>query len=259
MIEELPKKTGRELILERMSVKHPDLDVEDDEAIFTAIGQDYDDFDSAQGKYAEANDALAKMLEVFESNPDAASLYVDLARGGTSVLEYLIERYGDDFREALEDPAMRDRIVEAEHKYRENVAKDAELREEAKANLATTLTALDEAAKECGVGEEERDAAFEAFVNMVDDAIRDKVSKDTWIMFIKGITHDEDVEQAGEEGEVRGRNTRIREALKKPDAKMPPMLGGQGGAISEAPAAPKYGGYLDEIEDGDWYTRMKKK
>lgn len=252
-----PAKTGREVVLERMRVKHPDIDGEDDEAIFGAINADYDEAEANAGKYAEANDALNKMLEVFESNPDAAALYVDLARGGKSVLEYLIEKYGDDFREALDDEEMRAKIVEAEHKYRETVAKDAQLKEEAKVNLEATLAALDEAADECGVGEEEKEAAFEAFVNMVDDAIRDKVSRDTWVMFIKGITHDSDVEDASVEGEVRGRNTRIREALKKPDTKMPPILGGQAGAPADRPQA-SYGGFLDRVKEGDWYTNAKK-
>lgn len=257
IVAEEPKKGRREVVVERMRVKHPDLDVDDEEALFGTIEADYAASESQAERYAKTEDALQKMLDVFNSNPEAAGLYVDLAKGGKSVLEYLIERFGDDFREALDDPDMRAKIVEAEHKYRAKVSRDKELQEEAKQNLSMSLDALDAAAAECEVGEAEREAAFNAFVSMVDDAIRDKVSKETWIMFIKGLTHDKNVEEAAEEGEVRGRNMRIRERLKKPIDRVPPMLGGQGN--DDMPSErPSYGGFLDKVREGDWYSRSKK-
>lgn len=246
-------KTGKELMLERLLVKHPDMDAADDEALYQVINSDYDTYEQGVADSARMKDSLDKMLDVFDRYPEAASLYVELARGGKSVIEYLLERYGDDFKLALEDrdPEVISKIAEAESKYRERVSKDNELREEAKRNLVTTLDALDAAAEEAGVDDEVKDAAFEQFANVVDDAIRDKVSKETWMMFIKGITHDSDVESALAEGEVRGRNTRIKEALRKPSERVPPAVGGQGGT----PRRQQGSGFLENVQNGDWYTR----
>ena len=253
--EMIPAKTGKELMIERLSVKHPELNGEDDEALFGAIGKDYDDYEKGLSENAKMRDSLDKMLSVFESSPEAAALYVDLAKGGKSVLEYLIENYGDDFMEALEsrDAEMIKKITEAENKYRTKMTTNAELAKEAEANLVVSLDALDEAAKEAGISDEDKDKAFEAYANMIDDAIRNKVSKETWTMFIKGLNHDKDVAEAADEGEIRGRNTKIVEKLRKP-SEVPPMMTGQGAA------APKrmFGGVLDRLDSEDWYSKSKK-
>lgn len=255
--EMTPIKTGKELMIERLSVKHPDLNGEDDEALFGAISKDYDDYEAGAGDNARMKDALDKMLAVFEESPEAAALYVDLAKGGKSVLEYLIENYGDDFLEALEDrdPATIAKITEAENKYRQKMANNAELTKQASENLAISLDALDEAAKEAGISDEDKDKAFEAYANMLDDAIRNKVSKETWMMFIKGINHDKDVAEAADEGEVRGRNAKIVEKLRKPTEIVPPTMSGQGASAPKR----KFGGILDSIDGDDWLTRAKGK
>ena len=103
------------------------------------------------------------------------------------------------------------------------------------------------------MSDEDKDKAFEAYANMLDDAIRNKVSKETWLMFIKGINHDKDVAEAADEGEVRGRNTKIVEKLKKPTTATPPMITGQG---AEAPKR-KFGGVLDNLSSSDWYEKSK--
>lgn len=250
-----PAKTGKELMLERLSVKHPDLTGKDDEALFGTIGADYDEYEAGAEKASKMKDSLDKMLEVFESSPEAAALYVDLAQGGKSVLEYLIENYGDDFLEALEDrnPETLKKLTTAENNYRAKVAKSAEQAKEAQENLVVSLDALDEAANEAGISDEDKEKAFEAYANMIDDAIRNKVSKDTWLMFIKGINHDKDVAEAADEGEVRGRNTKIVEKLRKP-TETPPMITGQG---AEAPKR-RFGGILDSLDSEDWYSKSQK-
>ena len=252
-----PAKTGKELMIERLSVKHPELNADDEESLFGVIGADYDEYDKQIESNAQMRESLNKMLAIFEESPEATALYVDLARGGKSVLEYLIENYGDDFLEALDDrdPDTIAKIAKAESNYRAKVAKDKELGEQATQNLGASLDALDEAAIEAGVSDEDKDKAFEVFANMLDDAIRNKVSKDTWMMFIKGINHDKDVAEAADEGEVRGRNFRIVEKLKKPTAATPPMITGQG---AEAPKR-KFGGALDQLSESDWYEKSKNK
>lgn len=253
--QEPKKKSGKELMLERLSVKHPDLDGEDDEALFGAIGADYDEWEAGAEVNARMKDSLDKMLEVFNASPEAAALYVDLAKGGKSVLEYLIENYGDDFKEALEarDEETIAKLTKAESNYRAKMAKNEELNKEAQANLVTSLDALDEAANEAGISDEDKDKAFEAYANLVDDAIRNKVSKETWLMFIKGINHDKDVAEAADEGEVRGRNTKIVEKLRKP-TDTPPVLSGQGASAPKR----KFGGILDSLDSEDWYSKASK-
>ena len=101
-------------------------------------------------------------------------------------------------------------------------------------NLPVSLDELDAALAELGCDTETADKAFAMFADIQRDAIVDKVTKDTWIMFLKGIMHDGDVEEASHVAEVKGRNAKIEEKLKagkKADA-MPPSLGG-GGSLDE--------------------------
>lgn len=255
-IQELAPKSGKELLIERLKIQRPDLDVDDEESFYGAINADYDGYEAGENEKKQMRDSLDKMLEVFDKHPEAAALYVDLARGGKSVLEYLIERYGDDFKAILEDkdPAKIAKIAQAENKYRSRILSEEELKKESETNLLSSLDLLDEAAAEAGLSDEEKDAVFESFASMIDDAIKNKVSKDTWVMIIKGNQHDKDVASAIEEGEVRGRNTRIAEKVRKPAERVPPTLGGQAPAVQRR----RLGGILDHLSEKDWYEKGKE-
>lgn len=245
-------------MLERLKAKKPDLNIEDEEAVFGAINDDYDESD----EYRTSNEASNKrVLDILERDGRAGQFFVEMINGKDPLIA-MIEEYGPDFRVALEDPEKAEEIAEANKKYREKILKSKELETEAEANLQASLDALDAAQSESGVSDEVITKVTELYAQIVRDAIVDKVDKATWDMLIKAVNYDADVADAEHMGEVRGKNTRIDEFKRKvtqSDA-MPPALGGQ--PVAQAPQRdPMDEGFLARAKQPSIYERggMKRK
>lgn len=170
--------------MERLKGKCPELNIDDEEELYSSLSDDYDDY---EGK-AQEIDGYRKNEEMlvgaFEKNPKIASMFLEMAKGENPFL-YLIENFGDEFREALENPDLKEQITERHAKYMERLTKNKEMEEQAKANLTASLDALTEVQTELGYSDEDVTTAFDNFTQIIDDAIFDKESKETWIIFLK--------------------------------------------------------------------------
>ena len=74
---------------------------------------------------------------------------------------------------------------------------------------------LDEYQQKNGLNDDQVDAAMELLLGIIKDGVMGKFTADSIDMAMKAINHDVDVEVAGHEGEVRGKNTKIEEKLRK--------------------------------------------
>lgn len=240
-------KSKREALVERLSGKYPDKDFSDVETLSGQISDDYDAYDKELGGYKEREKALSDM---FTSDPRSASFITSWRRGADPTIE-LIRRFGDDFKAALDDPAMQEQIAEANKEYVDRVAKGKELEAEYQKNIGETLDYLDVLTKDGTMSESDVDDAMALLTGIVHDGIVGKFSPETIDMAVKALKHDTDVEEAGYEGEVRGRNAKISERLrhsKKGDGTA--QLDGQnsnGGGRGQA----RHYGALDRYEDGN--------
>lgn len=208
-------RSKRELLQERLAKKYPDKDFSDDDSFFGQISDDYDASDEELNGYKEREGKFADLLT---SDPRSASFLVDW-KNGKNPLVALIERFGEeDFREALDDPALREQLSEANQKFVERVAKEKDLEEEYNANLAETLAYLDKLQEEEGLSDEEIAETVQFLANIVKDGIVGKFTPESIEMARKALHHDENVAVASEEGEVRGRNAKIEEKLRKKGA-----------------------------------------
>lgn len=243
-------KNGKQRVIDRMKAKKPDLNYDDEEALYSSINDDYDAIDGELKGYKENEE---KLLGAFNKDPRIASLFLAMTKGENPLL-YLIDNFGqDEIRAALDDPEMKDKIVEKQNAYLERQSKNSQLEEAAKQNITISLDALEEAKSELGCSDEDADKAFEMFAQIQEDAIVDKVTKDTWLMLLKGLNHDMDIENAAHEAEIRGRNAKIDKEKKKntiPDG-IPPQLGGQGALSNKAGRKPVIEGALAKYSDDD--------
>jgi len=243
-------KNGKQRVIDRMKAKKPDLNYDDEEALYSSINDDYDALDGELKGYKENEE---KLLGAFNKDPRIASLFLAMTKGENPLL-YLIDNFGqDEIRAALDDPEMKDKIVEKQNAYLERQSKNSQLEEAAKQNITISLDALEEAKSELGCSDEDADKAFEMFAQIQEDAIVDKVTKDTWLMLLKGLNHDMDIENAAHEAEIRGRNAKIDKEKKKntiPDG-IPPQLGGQGALSNKAGRKPVIEGALAKYSDDD--------
>lgn len=211
MVEDNQVKSKRDAQIERLRNKHPEKRFEDDEEIYGQISDDYDQYEHDLGEYRKQEKTLSDM---FDADPRSAEFLVAMHRGEDPVVG-LVRNFGIEIKDVLDDPAMQDKIAEANKEYVERVAKSKELDAEYERNMATTLDTLREFQRERGMTDEQIDAVVDALLQIVRDGVMGKFDVSTLDMMTKAINHDSDVTIAAEEGRVAGRNDKIVEGLRR--------------------------------------------
>lgn len=231
-------KSKRDMAIERLRAKYPEGQFDDDEQLFSRINDDYDQYDSELAGYRERE---GKLSDMFTSDPRSARLMMEW-RNGDDPAVALVRLYGQDIKDAIDDPEKQEAIAEANKEYMERVAKEKQYEEEYSANLAESLTLLEKAQQERGLSDEQIDDAMGWLIGIAKDAMMGKFSPETIEMAIKAQNYDNDVAQAGEEGEVRGKNAKITETLRKPTrGDGTAQLDGKNGGGRRRPALPDMG------------------
>lgn len=197
--------------IDRLRKKYPDKKFEDDEEVFGAISDDYDEYEQRLGDHQKQLDALSEM---FASDPRSAQYLTDMHNGQDPVLG-LVRNFGVEIKDVLDDPEMQEKIAEANKDYVERVAKSKKLDEEYEKNLEASLDTLRGFQGERGMSDEQIDAVMDFILGIVRDGVMGKFSAETLDMACKAINHDEDVAAASEEGEIAGRNSKIVEQYRK--------------------------------------------
>lgn len=205
-------KSKRQSLTERMQGRYPDMDFNDEEQLFGRISDDYDQHDQELAGYKERE---GKFSDMFTSDPRSARLMMSWKDGDDPAVA-LVRLYGTDITEAINDPEKQDAIAEANKEYMERVAKEKEYEEQYSANLADSLKTLEQMQQEKGISDEQMDGAMEWIITVAKDAMLGKFTTEVIEMAIKAQNYDNAVEEAQQEGEVRGRNTKIEEKLRKP-------------------------------------------
>lgn len=240
-------KSKREIALERLRGKYPEEQFDDDEQVFGRINDDYDQYDSELAAYKERE---GKFSDMFTSDPRSARLMMDWKNGDDPAIA-LVRLYGQDIKEAIDDPEKQEAIAEANKEYMERVAKEKQYEEEYTANLTESLTSLEKAQQERGLSDEQVDDAMSWLIGVAKDAMMGKFSPETIEMAIKAQNYDADVEQAGVEGEVRGKNTKVKETLRKPTTgDGTPQIAGKNGGQKSASSLPDMGA-MERFGDGN--------
>ena len=229
-------KSNRDRYTERLKAKYPDKEFADDEALFGQINDDYDSYDNELSGYREREKALS---DLFASNPRSAAFLTDWRKGEDPIIG-MVRKFGDDFKAALEDPEKQEALAAANKEFAERIAQEEQYEGEYQTNINETLTTLEAMQQEEGLSDEDIDNAMEFLMGIVRDGIMGKFTRESVIMALKAIKHDSDVEQADREGEVRGRNTKIEEKLRKGSksdgtANLGSKNGGGKGAAREMP------------------------
>lgn len=233
VVQSTPERPNkREELLALMREDYPDSDFADD-ADF------YDTLYNERGRYKTTEEQAAKLREAFVKDPRIAGL-LNFAKDGGNPIIYLIEHYGDEFRDALDDPDKAEEIAEAHKKYQETVAKNKEIEELSAANLHTSAANLDALQSEHNLTDEEVLDIFQTASGYALDATTNLYTKEFLAAIMRAKNYDKDVEAASMEGEVRGRNERIAEQLrKKKPTGVPPTLSGDSSGKATSPVRPK--------------------
>lgn len=219
-------KSKRELFLERMKGKYPDKNFDDEEEFYDTLGGEFDAYDEERGK-REENDK--RINDLFTGNPRFAAFFMDTAGGDSPVVAF-IRHFGKDVLEGTDDEEFVSKITEEDSNYKNKVSENKRIEEEQKANLENSQKVFDKFQEDNGLSDEEMDALVESACNKAGAIFMGIFDEETLTSELKAMNHDTDVESAYQEGEIKGRNSKISKEKKKqtvPDG-MPAMLGGSG-------------------------------
>lgn len=198
----------KDKMLERMRAKHPESNFEDEEILY---GQISDDLDELDGELSTLREREKSFVDMFTENPRSAEFLMAWKNGGDPMIE-LVRAYGTEgLKEMIDDPAKLDEVAEANKKYLERVAKSNALEEEYKANLAKSMEDI----ATIDGDDAKIDEAVEWLMRIGRDASMGIVNPKDVKVAMKALAYDADVETAAIEGEVRGRNAKIDEKLRK--------------------------------------------
>lgn len=211
MAEPQAVKSKREQFMDRMRGKYPDKDFSDEESYFGQINDDYDEYERKIGDYEEKE---GKLRDMFASDPRSAQ-FLTQWRDGKNPVVALVEMYGDDFMEEMRDPEKQAEIAQASKDFAERVAKEKDYEEQYRANIQQTIGMLDKMQADEGLSDDDIDQAMEFLVTIMKDGILGKFTPESVRMALKACRYEGDMKQAEMEGEVRGRNERIEEKLRK--------------------------------------------
>lgn len=229
-----PLEDKRTKLRDRIKERYPDDDLDDDDTFYDRVNKDYDDYESELGTHREQ---AQKLSDMFSTDPRSAEFLQDWQAGEDPVMS-LIKRFGVEIRDILDDPDRQEEIAEANQQYLLQVAENKRLDEEYQANQAESLDYLERLQDERGIPDEEIDAAMALLIGIVRDGIVGKFSPETIEMALKAVNYERDLNETSEEAELRGRNAKITEKLRKPtESDGLPQLGG--GNAGVAPAQPQ--------------------
>lgn len=244
MAEEKQVKSRRDQFGERLKKKYPDREYADDEALFGQINDDYDEYDSQLSGYKERE---SKLTDMFTKDPQSAQFITDMAQGKDPWVS-LISRIGiDGVKDMLDDPSKMDEFAKSNKEYVDRMSKQKGLEEEWEKNMKTTLSMLEQKQQELGLTYEQIDAAADWIKEVTNDAVIGIIKPETIDMALKAINHDADIAAASEEGEIRGKNSKVEAQLRKPKrGDGTPTLAG----ANNAPAPSRQKGSIFDIADG---------
>lgn len=236
------KKPGRERLTGRYSGKYPDRKWDEEGSDSDIFGLAADELDDYDRRKAENDKQRKEFNDLFNRDPMSAGMIRSWAKGESTPISYLVTRFGDKLKEALNSEEGKKQFAEAHEKYLAKEAADAKADEDYTNAMKQSLETLKAYGEKHGLDEEAQVQLFLKAHKYVEDALDGVYSEEFFKMVNDGGNHDTDVARARTEGEVAGRNTKINRELRKGSTAkmMPPSLGSQT-FNSEEEGAPEKG------------------
>lgn len=214
--ESKPAPNARGRIVAGFKAERPEdeaFDYDDDEALFGRIESRMKSDREALDKSRKYEQDLSDMLS---GDGRSAAFLQSMASGENPVIA-LVRQYGTAILDAASDPEMMEQLAKASDEWLEKQANDELFVKDSKKKWTESLEALDEVQDSKGWSDAQVEQALADLLDLADNASRGDISADVIEMLIKARGYDEAVLSASREGEVKGRNAKISEKLKKQD------------------------------------------
>lgn len=242
--------TSRERWRERLTKRYPDrqfvgqdgTDAQD--VIDDSLDEMFGEYESRENEYTTNS---KRLNDLFASDPRIGSLFMRWAEGG-NIMEHLIEDFGDEFLDALGSEEGKSKFLDAQNRWLDKVSQNKAAEEEAEANFRQSIEALNAFQQEHNLTDEEAIAVFDKVHKIGTDMVRGIYDPESFLMAYNAMNHDKDVDVARAEGELAGKNAKIKEKMRAGsdlERNLPPALNGQGASVAERKPANKRRTALD--------------
>lgn len=207
MAEEI-KETKREAFRKRIAERKPDLNLDDEDAYYGYMGDMMDEYDT----YRESSEIMRKNLETSPALTDMLSA----ARGNKDFdpVIWMVEYEGLDLDALRDDPDYMVKLTEARNKQLAQRAKKEETDKLIEENIPKSIAALQAKRDELGLSDEQASDILSEIFQMGSDLEVGIVPIRMFELMAKGMTRDEDVVAAREEGVAEGLNTKVTDKLR---------------------------------------------
>ena len=218
-------KSRRDTFRESFASRHPDVNMEDEEAYYTALDDEYNSREEELKRNRENNEKLNNM---FLENPNAAYFMNDLLDGKKQMGVALIEQFGELFKDAVNDPSPENvkAFADALDAHAKQIKKNDELQAQFEQNVDASETTIENWATEHKATPEQIDAMREFINTQFGNLVTGIITPEMLDFAYKGLNYDKDVAAAEETGEATGRNQRIQEKMRKGKGDGMPMIAG---------------------------------
>lgn len=244
----MPEMSDIEYLRQRTSKRHEGQQFGSDDDYYRQMRADADEDDAYMKQYRE-NEGMVN--ELFASDPRAADFWNQWKRHpDKNPIAYMIRVYGvDGLKEELENPDFADRFEAANKEYLDRIAEGKNYADQLQSNLDKSLDVIEAWGQKNGLSTEEADKVAEQVFERYKRIHLGELTEDDLDWVFKAQNHDADVENAGREGEIRGRNQRIQEKLRKGSGNPMPSLGGTAASNSQQ-AVPMVTTGREEYQNG---------
>lgn len=223
------KKSNRDTFMERYKADYPDDNFEDEEAMYGRMNERT----AAYDRLKTNDDNFRKLVN---EHPEYGGMVADMMEGRNFIESFLGRFSKDDILAAYEDEAMAKKLADAQAEYLKGQEDSKKLREEGDANVQESIARLQAYCEAHGIDEAGATELWGKCLDFGSDVLKGIFTDDLFDIVSKGMSHDEDVAAAREEGEIAGHNAKVQTQLAKgqgPGGIPPTFDGGQGKAAAE--------------------------
>ena len=226
------RKSRRDTFRENFSTRHPDVNMDDEEAYYAALDDEYNSRDEELNRYRANNEKLNNM---FLENPQAAYFMNDLLDGKKQMGVALMEHFGDLFKDAVNDPTAENvkAFADALDEHAKRIKENDELQAQFERNVDNSETTIENWQSAHNATPEQVDAMREFINTQFGNLVAGIITPEMLDFAYKGLNYDKDVAAAEESGQAAGRTQRIKEKVKKGKGDGMPMIPGGGQARTQ--------------------------
>lgn len=210
--QEVIKPSNR--LRDRYSKKFPDRawegeNAESDDSVNNMAADELEEYDRDRESRQIMDDKMNKMFE----DKRSARSFVRMANGEDPAI-VLVEEFGPEFLEALESEEGKAKFKDALDKWKEQDIQNEISQEEFDANMGHSTDAMAAFGEKNGLDDEQVGEIVSKLYSWCESAIKGEITEEMLTAVLKAGKYDNAVAEAREEGEINGRNEKIKEKLR---------------------------------------------